>query len=918
MRIQHNIMAMGAYRNYTNNLSAMKKNLEKLSSGYKINRAGDDAAGLAISEKMRAQITGLETAQKNAKDGISLVQTAEGALTEVHDMLNRMVELATQSANGTYDNETDRTQLQKEVSQLLDEINRIADSSNFNGIKLLDGSMDASPIPGELKNILAAAAGAADPALPEIGQILGKDTVLHKGAATTNNAQFGFSLHNVTYSNDDATGSISIKFGDDEIVLSGGATKAELDTGDIVTGMSGAGGNVREMKVGTLAYNVEGSTLDEQLNSWVNQFNADSTANNAGKITAAVKGSTIEFTSSDPDQGATVGNTLSVGGNNLANGVDAVAQKNTGTVAVTGIADGDSFTINGTTYDVVADATAVGNYSGPNTAIAVADVTANWAATQLINAGAFEIDGFGSPTNASGATFDIEAETKQAATTANGLAPSAVSTDLSAFVTGAAASKFSVSYAQSTAGVDGKAASYNSGAIARLDAKLSIGDGTYSVSSTDAKGQIQEFITQYNADKTKNYTASWNDTGDGIKFTAKEAGDTGVTTLGNAAGSGAAQNKTATGTDGVDSAIGVNGKMDAKAILDAIMGGKATINGTTLDKNMLESGVTLADGATYKVSVENNYTLTFTQVDGDTATAKLDREVTVKGSDGDINDSELVKGDYQKSTTYNEPSSADDGNRLASTYYSLTEDMVADTASLFIGGKNYTFTTDEAAAKEDSTKVYIGDMVDAKTGELNVDLEKVAERVTVAAKDNEVYTVGYDKNRLTFTERPDYTTGKQEYDLRKLSEIERSLGFTGPQTPSEGKSLTLQIGDTAESFNQLKVNIKDMHAKSLGLEGLDISTQDGAAAAVDKIKTAINTVSDVRGTLGATQNRLDHTINNLSVMTENIQDAESTIRDTDVAEEMMAYTKNNILIQSAQAMLAQANQVPQGVLQLLQ
>ena len=141
MRIQNNIMAMNAYRNYTNNTSALSKNLEKLSSGYKINRAGDDAAGLAISEKMRAQITGLEGAQKNAKDGISLVQTAEGALTEVHDMLNRMVELADQSANGTYD-ATDRQQLQKEITQLQSEIDRIADSSNFNGIKLLDGSLD--------------------------------------------------------------------------------------------------------------------------------------------------------------------------------------------------------------------------------------------------------------------------------------------------------------------------------------------------------------------------------------------------------------------------------------------------------------------------------------------------------------------------------------------------------------------------------------------------------------------------------------------------------------------------------------------------------------------------------------------------------------------------------------------------------
>ena len=141
MRIQHNIMAMNAYRNYTNNTSALSKNLEKLSSGYKINRAGDDAAGLAISEKMRAQITGLDKAQDNAKDGISLVQTAEGALTEVHDMLNRMYELAEQSANGTFEDKTDRAQLQKEVVQLRNEIDRIADSANFNGINLLDGSM---------------------------------------------------------------------------------------------------------------------------------------------------------------------------------------------------------------------------------------------------------------------------------------------------------------------------------------------------------------------------------------------------------------------------------------------------------------------------------------------------------------------------------------------------------------------------------------------------------------------------------------------------------------------------------------------------------------------------------------------------------------------------------------------------------
>ena len=403
MRIQHNIMAMNAYRNYANNTSALSKNLEKLSSGYKINRAGDDAAGLAISEKMRAQITGLETAQKNAKDGISLVQTAEGALTEVHDMLNRMYELAEQSANGTFEDGTDRKQLQKEVNQLKDEIDRIADSANFNGIKLLDGSMSA---------------------------------------------------------------------------------------------------------------------------------NATTKINNAG----------------------------------------------TGTTAAVDVS-------------IVADTV-------------------------------FNADG----------------------------------TELNL--------KFKLA-AVSTNKTDG--------------AKVSA-DGTVTISLK--KG------TQYSAE-------------------------------------------------------------DIQALLAKAKGTKAGIN-----EDILQAA----------------------------------QNATVTG-----------------------------------------------------------------------------------TG--------------VAAKTGAWTTLG---------------------------------ASTAAAQANKGKPLTLQIGDTSDNFNQLKVGIKDCHVAALGLTDMKIGDQTSAAAALDKIKSAINYVSDVRGTLGATQNRLDHTINNLSVMQENIQDAESTIRDTDVADEMMAYTKNNILIQSAQAMLAQANQVPQGVLQLLQ
>ena len=139
MRIQHNIAALNTHRNLTFNTNQASKNLEKLSSGYKINRAGDDAAGLAISEKMRGQISGLNMASKNANDGISLIQTAEGALNETHSILQRMRELAVQSANDT-NVSSDRAALQLEINSLASEITRISTDTEFNTQKLLNGS----------------------------------------------------------------------------------------------------------------------------------------------------------------------------------------------------------------------------------------------------------------------------------------------------------------------------------------------------------------------------------------------------------------------------------------------------------------------------------------------------------------------------------------------------------------------------------------------------------------------------------------------------------------------------------------------------------------------------------------------------------------------------------------------------------
>jgi flagellin len=138
MIINHNMSAIFAQRNLKNNNLHIDKNMEKLSSGQRINRAGDDASGLAVSEKMRAQIRGLRRAEKNAEDGISFIQVAEGYLQESQDILHRLRELAVQASNGIYSAE-DRMQIQVEVSQLVDEVNRIASHAQFNGMNILTG-----------------------------------------------------------------------------------------------------------------------------------------------------------------------------------------------------------------------------------------------------------------------------------------------------------------------------------------------------------------------------------------------------------------------------------------------------------------------------------------------------------------------------------------------------------------------------------------------------------------------------------------------------------------------------------------------------------------------------------------------------------------------------------------------------------
>lgn len=520
MRIQNNNAANNALRQYSSNNTTLGKNLEKLSSGYRINRAGDDAAGLAISEKMRSQITGLEKATDNANDGISLVQTAEGALTEVHSMLNRMTELATQSANGTFDNETDRANLQEEVDSLLSEIDRISESTNYNGINLLDGSVSTST---------------------------------SKISKTANSA--------ATFTDVDATKGIY--------------------TADALTGVTSDNGD-------TYSYTV-------------------------------------------------------------------------------------NYEINGKSESYTATYTQVGSTAPADAAAQAAEIGKLLKASPI------------------GDLFDID-------------------------------------------------------------------------SSSDA-----------------------------LVFTAKDAGTAG-----------------------------------------------AAVTGIT--------GVTTTAATGVKV----------TEAIGSTKTANTgtDAKTTV---------------DFGALTPI---AAGAESNEIANNV-------------ITVNGQKFAYAATAAAAKE-------------LDSDINVVITAAADTAAAAAM-------------ATLIEQK--TGVKAEANAGDDTMIDISMKNT---KTGSGSGLALQVGDTADKFNQVNVGIDNMSASSLGIKNIDISSQEGATAAIDKIKSAINTVSGTRGKLGAIQNRLEHTINNLSVASENITEAESRIRDVDMAKEMTEYTQNNILSQASQAMLAQANQLPQGVLQLLQ
>ncbi len=849
MRIQHNIMAMNAYRNYNTNTSALSKNLEKLSSGYKINRAGDDAAGLAISEKMRAQITGLNAAQKNVKDGISLVKTAEGAMQEIQDMLNRMDYLATQSANGTYDDEVDRLNLQKEVSALKDEINRIADSANFNGIKLLDGDLDGG-----------GASSRAQITLPDVGRPIGDATVLKDGGVTPGKTVFDVQFDTLA---------INAKAGD-TLTVSIGDTDVELTLKE------------NQYKAEDLAKALEDAFKDAdgangKLTVGANEVDFEVKAN----------GTSVTFTQKNDPTGAddTVPAMMDVKMTFEAAAGGGPVQLDAGVVVA---AEGDTASIEGTANTEMAIGTAKASAAD----LDVTEILAALDGKTIADGAKVTIE-----KNADSDKLELKVGDEVIATSDNAVDGNATAFK---FTTDGGAEIGTITFDNAPAVAD-----YQDALDTGLSYKAAV-DGTDPAPGPDGDGEEEpetEVIASDKIDLGATFQTDFSD-----KANKLNAADiTNLKALFNANG---ASNQLKIGNDITVDMSGLADNMDAnttvgdfaQAILDKAQAAVDAWNQANGD----------AEGFTYenlRISTTGDDTGIMQLAAGNELFVLADK--TPKTADENPDMPASVSGSYNAGTVKITQGAPEVGGATASTAIDLKDIFggdIGDGSTLTIGKETYTFKWGDSFGFSGNT----------------ITLDKnatAAERIKQAGigmsnMKNSAFTIGNenDTGRITIDE----AAGQNVY----TSELYTKAGFealfsANSVSPKTGNGLTLQIGDTADSYNQLKVSVGNMHTSALGIEGVDISNQAGASEAIQTIKDAINRVSSVRGDLGAIQNRLEHTGNNLSVMAENIQDAESTIRDTDVAEEMMSYVKNNILVQSAQAMLAQANQVPQGVLQLL-
>jgi flagellin len=864
MRINQNVLSQSTYSSLSQAGNRLESSISKLSSGLRINSAADDAAGLAISEKMRRQIRGLERAELNAQDGISMVQTAEGALGETQSIIQRMRELALQSANDTLTS-NDRLEIQNEVEELKTQIDSIAQSTQFNTKKLLNGNQSAL-----VSSSSDSVAGIVTGDVSGNGDYNFTLETVSGGVSQKQASQI------LTNKNTGALAKGSDKLTDVSGFYNASGTFA-LESAQALT-ITGNGKSTSFTLDGQMTLNDVAATLQNALSSQsglgISNSKVSVTSEGTLSITSGAIGENGEFNiagSQDVLDGLgfsvtrkAVNSMVKVSmtdafGNNksvttssdragaLLDGIDVQFKSQAAQVAGQGgIVDGLKFDSKETLSLKVGELTATlditieaGNWSMDGIARSINSQIQASSSFKDKGLSASVVDGEirlnYSPTgeNADNTAINITAESNTLGIRTG---------EYNGFVTGAKDSSKAIQGISKYSDTRLKAKETLAAAMADVSTvKTFTAGATYAYTASQAATNLSSILTgiidDISANTSTTYDAEINKVASAI------------------ATAGAFSAATAADLDAVADAMEALAEKVGSSLVPVKSGYASSTATTSAD---------VADAQAAFSSLISNATKAIRAQANAVDAAKLN----VKISDGD--------GDVATA---------------AISYKTLTATTDADLKEIesFVASVNSTLANKNVDVRAD---VVNGSMVFTST------------------------QVGTNADGVKSVVKMDMTSGSSvgsEFGLANVTSY--GSGDSSFKMHVVDTKAQLQIG--ADAGDNMRIGIADMSTKALGLDKIDLTSVDGAEKSLEKLNQALDKVSSERSKLGAYQNRLDYTINNLQNTGSNLTSAESRIRDVDMAKEMIEYTRNQIVSQAGISMLAQANAIPQNALSLL-
>jgi flagellin len=878
--INTNFASLNAQRNLNKSQGSLQTSLQRLSSGLRINSAKDDAAGLAVTNRFTSQIRGLTQAVRNANDGISLAQTAEGALAESTNILQRIRELAIQSANAT-NSATDRLSLQSEVNQLTSELDRIANTTSFNGLKLLDGTYTAQSfqIGAEANQTINVNVSGATADTIGINKVSSQNSTVGIEVATS-----GFSVatsstaFNAAAAGATATAALGTLIADQTVTVNGpsGATTLTI---------SAANGNRDAADIAAALDAINGVRATAEPNTASFTVTAPPTNAHDGDVV------TFDLVSGDGAQSSTVAirvnsATYSTDFNTaVSNAVDAINTANSDT----------DLTYNSTTRTIT-------SAKGANIGIENFDVHDDAS----MSLGTFVDDTSGDGT---GYTFTIAGVGVTVDLTGYGGIAGAtqaqIASEFATAINGTAGLTAIGVYAQ----VNGNNVEVHRGGDGTLGGALGLGaEGVLSIAAMAVTGGTTGdggyTVSRLNAGTTIEAGAAPDVLTEGVDVTSAVASVASITDTIVFAG----QTVTELGGAGNEAAVkvgtltvlmedaGINIQSSVAFAADSILNAAANTNAT------LTAGSAMSDASSGNFAASQSLTI----AGEGTASVSVAANSTAAEIAAIVNKVSDTTGVYAAA-------------RTTATISNLDTDGIV---SLTLNGETVSasVTTTDLSA--------LATAINDKSGATGISATISDDNLSITL----VQSDGEDINFENFTHsvanvntssvvNMRVTGGEGTYvTLQDGTAIDKDSTVVGGNVEFKSNtSFTVASNVDAADGGLFSGNANDINASSLQtVASLDISTVASANAAIDIADGALAKIDSIRADLGAIQNRFESTISNLNTAVENFSAARSRVQDTDFAAETANLTRSQILQQAGVAMLAQANALPQLVLSLLQ